>query len=255
MHALPPRVALVPNAIAFRDPAHGIAGGGWTGCESTAFGCRLEGTIQLTSDGGKTWRVILRTPLPVVAVSFGDDGSLQAELADGAHRVSTDGGRHWRPDYVVPGPMETPCPSALWVAHISGDWALCTGQGSAGSMGKAVYRLGPAGWRRVAYTDFQRLRNRGGISGYGYPVGIAMARDGFGIIWESRGTLYVTRDGGVQWTGLPHVAAPEVDFGQSAAALPHGVGFALLAHGGNMRRRLVGTTDGGRTWRVVHRWR
>ena len=31
----------------------------------------------------------------------------------------------------------------------------------------------------------------GGISLYGYPLGIAMAADGFGVIWELRGTLYV----------------------------------------------------------------
>ena len=82
-----------------------------------------------------------------------------------------------------------------------------------------------------------------------------MATDGFGLIWESRGTLYVTRDGGTGWVGLPKVVRPEVDVGQSAVALPHGIGFVLLAHGGGEVRRLIGTRDGGRTWRVVHRWR
>jgi photosystem II stability/assembly factor-like uncharacterized protein len=81
-----------------------------------------------------------------------------------------------------------------------------------------------------------------------------MARDGFGLIWESRGTLYVTRDGGSHWTGLPKVARPEVDFGMSASALPHGVGFVVLAKGGTETRRLVETTDAGRSWRVVYIW-
>ena len=82
-----------------------------------------------------------------------------------------------------------------------------------------------------------------------------MAADGFGLIWESRGTLYVTRDDGVHWTGLPKMARPEIDFGVQGIALPHGVGFVILANGGGEKRRLVETTDSGRRWRVVHTWR
>jgi len=255
MHALPPRVALVPNAIAFRDPQQGVLGGGWTSCANSAFGCRLQGTIELTGDGGKTWRVVLRTPEPVVWVGYSDDGAVEARLWDGANRVSRDG-RNWRPALASPRAPASPCPPALWVTQISGSWALCTGQGSAGSMGKAVYRLGPSGWRRVAYTPLGPPgRPSGGIGAYGYPLGIAMARDGFGLIWESRGTLYVTRDGGAHWRGLDRVAVPETDFGQSAAALPHGIGFALLSKGGGMQRRLLQTRDGGRSWASVHEWR
>src|SRR5207237_10147402 len=104
-----------------------------------------------------------------------------------------------------------PCPPAfavyaheVVVAPGGREWALCAGQGSAGSMGKAVYRLGPRGWRRVAYTPFgTRAGARGGISAYGYPLGLAMSADGFGLIWEARGTLYVTRDGGSSRPGRP----------------------------------------------------
>jgi hypothetical protein len=256
MHALPPRVALVPNAIAFRDPAHGVLAGGWTSCAvgGGAFGCRPQGTIQLTSDGGRIWRVVFRTAEPVVSVTYQSPREIRAVLEDGANRASDDGGLHWHPAYTAIGPVAGPCAPTYWASYVSGDWALCTGQGGAGSMGKAVYRLGPHGWRRVAYTPFSAHGGYGGISVYGYPMGIAMAPDGFGVIWESRGTLYVTRNGGSLWTGLEHVARPEVDFGVSAAALPHGVGYVVLAHGGSMRRRLLRTDDGGRTWRVVRRW-
>jgi photosystem II stability/assembly factor-like uncharacterized protein len=106
----------------------------------------------------------------------------------------------------------------------------------------------------VAYTPLFGRGGHGGIALYGYPVGMAMADDGFGLIWESRGTLYITRDGGSHWTGLPTVVRPEVDFGVSASALRHGAGFVLLANGGGEMRRLIETTDAGRTWRVVHRW-
>ena len=112
------------------------------------------------------------------------------------------------------------------------------------------------GWKRVAYTPFPYGHGAfGGISTYGYPHGITMATDGFGLIWESRGTLYVTRDGGSHWTGLPKVAQPEVDFGISAYALRSGIGFVLLAKGGTANRRLLETTDAGRSWRTLHIWR
>jgi photosystem II stability/assembly factor-like uncharacterized protein len=116
-------------------------------------------------------------------------------------------------------------------------------------MGKAVYRRTERGWRRIAWTPFGPAgRGYGGIALYGYPLGLAMADSGFGLIWESRGTLYVTRDGGSHWHGLPRVAKPEVDFGVFAAAFPNGVGYVVLRRG--TRRRVLVTRDAGRTWAV-----
>src|SRR5205823_2604751 len=83
-----------------------------------------------------------------------------------------------------PDPLAAPCPPAL-ALHVQivvsgrAEWALCTGEGGAGNMPKAVYRLGSEGWRRVASTGWHG-RSYGGISSYGYPLGIAMAADGFG---------------------------------------------------------------------------
>ncbi len=236
MVAAPPPV---PLAVAFRDPAHGVLG--------------TSRTIELTADGGKTWRIVLRTPRPVVWVSF-FGGSAMARYDDGENLRSTDGGRRWGPA-VAMYPANSVCPQGTVQSYSSDRWALCTTQGGAGSMGKSVYRLYAKGWKRVAYTPFaQRGHGYGGISVYGYPVGIAMAQNGFGVIWESRGTLYVTRDGGSHWTGRPAVAQPEKDFGQSGAALPHGVAYVLLSIGGTGVRRLIETRDAGRTWHVVHRW-
>ena len=252
----PPRVELVPNAIAFRDPQHGIMGTGWQACATSQFGCRPQGTISITSDAGRTWTVLLRTPRPVVSVSI-DGRHERARFDDGETIGSSDGGSHWVPVVVPPGPGQyAPCPAGT-TAYVVLGWALCTTQASTGSQGKAVYRLGSHGWRRVAYTPFAPPTGKayGGIDMYGYPQGLAMAHDGFGIIWESRGTLYVTRNGGSHWTGLPRVARPEIDFGMSGVALRDGVGFVVLATGGTEKRRLLETTDAGRTWRVVHVWR
>lgn len=250
-------VALVPNAIAFRTPTYGLVGTGWQGCTNHEFGCRPQGTISLTTDGGRTWQILLRTPRAVVAVSI-DGRTEQARFDDGETIASSDEGRHWAPAVVPVGGGETgPCPAGDSSYATPGmAWVLCTTQGGAGNQGKSVYRLTAHGWTRIAYTPFPYGHGgHGGIGVPGYPMGIAMATDGFGVIWEWRGTLYVTRDFGVHWTGLPSVARPEVDFGMSASVLRGGVGFVVLAVGGTATRRLVETTDRGRGWRVVYRWR
>ena len=246
MHALPPpRAALVPNAIAFRDPSRGLLGTG-----------RTTGTISLTTDGGRTWRVLLRTPRPVVYVAW-IQSTLSARFDDGENLQSTNGGRTWAPAVVGP-PFFSNCPQGIAQQPTNPpylNWALCTTEGGAGSMGKSVYwQQAGHSWKRVAYTPFAPPgRGYGGISIYGYPQGLTMTNDGFGIIWELRGTLYVTRDNGSHWFGLPKVARPDVDFGMSADALRRGVGFVILARGW-VHRRLLETTDAGRSWHVVHTW-
>jgi photosystem II stability/assembly factor-like uncharacterized protein len=243
-----PRSGLVPSAVAFSDASRGLLGTGELGCSDPTAHCRLRGTIQRTTDGGRTWRIVRRTPWPVVSVSIDAEGDW-AQLGDGETLHSRNGGKTWSPD--VPETLQaTPCPPPLDIyvhqdvvtAHH--EWALCAGEGSAGEMRKAVYRLGAHGWRRVDH----------GLSTFGYPLGMAMDDSGFGLIWESRGPLYVTRDGGSHWLAEPKVAVPEVDFGLSGAALPHGTGFVLLLRS-ERNQRLIETTDAGRTWRVLHRWR
>jgi photosystem II stability/assembly factor-like uncharacterized protein len=255
------RVALVPNVIAFRTVEMGFAGTGWASCENPAFGCRPRGTISETMDGGRSWRVLLVTPRPVVAIAF-SGSRIWATDDSGAAVVSTNNGVTWRsrrPPKSLPGP----CPpgpnlyqaNKVFVTPSGRKWALCVYGAGTGNEAKAVFRWQNGRWKRVAWTPFPPKRGYGGISAYGYPVGLAMSDDGFGLLWESRGTLYVTRDGGLDWIALPRVAVPEIDFGQSGAALPHGIGFVVLARGGSTKRRLLMTANAGRTWRLVHRWR
>lgn len=248
MHAAPPpRVALVPNAIAFRDPSRGLLGTGRSG----------EGTISLTTDGGRAWKVAFRAPRPVVWVGW-SGRLLSARFDDGENLQSANGGRTWTPVAVSYIQFNVGCPFG-WMQmpnnSLTGNWSLCTNEPGVGNQGKSVYAFKPGGWTRVAYTPFPYGHGGyGGIAVPGYPQGIAMANDGFGLIWEWRGTLYVTRDGGSHWIGLPKIARPEIDFGMSAYALPKDVGFVILAAGGADERRLIETTDAGRTWRVVHSW-
>jgi hypothetical protein len=93
----------------------------------------------------------------------------------------------------------------------------------------------------------------GGIGLYGYPNGLAFASSGFGLLTESQGTLFVTRDGALQFRSEHKVARPNRDSAAGAAAFRGGVGLVLLTAG--FQARLVETHDFGRRWRVVHRWR
>jgi len=222
-----------PTAIAFHDPSHGVLG--------------TTRDIELTSDGGRTWRIVVRTPRPVVSISYDDDGRLRAVLDDGENL----GGPRFRPEHPVE--QLSPCPAGVSRTVRSDDWFLCIGQGSAGSGEKAVYRVTTHGVKRLAWALLGPTLASHGITSQGYAVGMAMAHDGFGIIWESRGPLLVTRDGGSHWLALPRIGVPEVDFGLSGAALPGGRAWVLLARNAT-RRRLLATTDRGRTWHVVHHW-
>jgi photosystem II stability/assembly factor-like uncharacterized protein len=251
---------LVPNAVAFFDRRHGVLGTGYQSCEN--HGCRAKGTVSVTSDGGRRWRVVLHTPRPVVSVMrFGDRRVVYVQYDNGTTLRSGDRGKTWHRALALNPYSVSVCPQGMSVgvntqAYGRQDWSLCTGQPGAGNQAKAVYRLRARGWTRVAYTPMGPPEHSyGGISTYGYPVGIAGNDDGFAVIWERRGTLYVTRDGGHRWFALPKVARPEIDFGQWAYALPRGgVGFVVLARGPGCPCRLIETTDAGRGWRVVHRW-
>ena len=265
--SLPPS-AVVPNTVAFIDRMHGILGTGWEGCANKAWHCHLQGTISVTSDGGKTWRVVLHTRRPVVAVDSFHDGDYA--LLDNGRTLTAAAAqpRRWQLTGRHPLAFNGYCPKG-WQSGFTADfvdtniatpWSICVGQPGAGNEAKAVYR----GTKRVAFTAMTGGPSRGGISSYGYAAGISgvpsprgSGISGFGVIWETRGTLYVTRDGGRHWRALPKVARPEVDFGDWADAdvYPSGTAFVLLSYGGSEKRRLIETTDAGRTWRVVHRWR
>jgi hypothetical protein len=239
----PKQPPLYPSAVAFGDRLHGELGFASAHCG----GCQARGAIAVTSDGGRTWRVVRHTGARVVAVAFFHN----------AYYVQLENGRLLSGRSRSGDVFKGYCPKG-WTAGFSADivdpnfdtpWSICVGEPGAGNQAKAVYR----GKMRVAWTPPAAHGGYGGISTYGYPVGIAGTRDGFGIIWETRGTLYVTRDGGHEWHPLPRVAQPELDFGAWADVPFGGLGFVLLMRNGHTR--LIETTDAGRSWRVVHRWR
>jgi len=296
--AMPAPASTVPYAVAFWDSRHGLLGAGT--CPGAIYGACRQGTIQLTSNGGRSLRVVLQTRRPVVELQTAGPGGAIATTDGGGSFRTLDGGRSWKPfrerfgasfatsriglgsrsylvhDHLALALLATsdggrtwrrgasPCRQAVSFGALidlvtpSLGWLVCLGQPGAGNEDKAVFRTTDGGrsWRAGASeVTYPRPNVHGGLESYGYPEGVAFAADGFGILWETRGTLFVTRDAGSHWHAEPKVARPEIDFGRGAAAFAGGRGLVLLGRGGGLPARLVATNDAGRTWRLVHRWR
>ena len=256
----------------------------------------VGGAVERTTDGGRTYRVVLRTRQPITDVErVGARGAIATPLFGEALRT-LDGGRTWRPFTFEPWFWATPRIAlrfdryyvrdtsllALRVTHDGGRtfrrladpcnqavtfnayadlvtpklwWIVCAGRPAGGTMDKAIFRTRDAGktWQTgAANLGAPNQRVHGGIGLFGYPNGIAVARNGFGLVTESQGTLYVTRDGGRHFQARRKVERPNIDFGRSVAAFSSGVGYVLLSAG--YPARLVATHDFGRTWHVVRRW-
>lgn len=234
--------------IAFWDARHGLIG------SAPCYDPGCGGSIFATSDGGLSFRVILRTRRRVVRLqTAGRDGAI-AELDGGTALRTFDRGRTWR---AIREPFPTsyatstvalgvrsrvadrrsvldvattrdagsswryrrsPCPNSVSQTGLVDlvterlGWLVCLGQPGMGNQGKALYRTVDGGrtWSALARQSLLPAPgDRGAISSYGYPIAIAFATDGFGLICESRGTLFMTRDAGTPGQQSQTLSSPK----------------------------------------------
>jgi photosystem II stability/assembly factor-like uncharacterized protein len=232
----------------------------------TSRGC--PGQLLRSTDWGASWQDI--GPPNLEQVTFGDAAHGLGTRLVGAGTpgsrtqlvASGDGGRTWHA-------TTNPCAASHELGDVrsvslvtrSRGWALCVNLYGVGNAGKSVFRTGDGGahWRRllnVQLTDSAHQSHSGGIGLYGYPEGIAFAPNGVGLLWESRGTLYLTWNAGRSWNPLRKVSQPELDFGASASVVP-GRAFALLGRNeaGAFITRLVATRRNYAGWQEVRSWK
>lgn len=287
---------VTPNSAVFWSAHDGLLGVGL--CRTTRYLCG-HGAVELTTDGGRTYQVVLHTGTPITRVqTLGASGAVA--LARGHAWRTLDRGRTWRRwDEHAGGSSEVAFASwpaarigfapflgtrgrvSLLLTRDAGrtwkrqrgpcratgllldfptsreGWVVCLGEPGAGNEEKSVFRTRDSGqtWQAGAAVEgMNNPKQRGGLSLLGYPAGIAFAPNGFGLMWESRGVVYVTRDGGDDWHAKQHLSIFDLDFGRGAVAFSDGTGFVLFGHGGGPAARLVETRDFGRTWHVVRRW-
>jgi photosystem II stability/assembly factor-like uncharacterized protein len=209
-------------------------------------------------DGGLSWRRVFARP---ALVSFATPADGWRDAADSTVNhpqpllATRNGGRSWQT-------RTNPCRGefsplvALSFASPTRGWLVCVTQGGTGFQGKEVWQTNDGGRR-------WQLRSRvhpigpprpglqlGNLPGFGYPTGVSFLPDGHGWLWEDRGWLLVTNDGGRRWHKSPITKADQVE-AQSATLLDAKTGYVLLR---GCTVRLVRTSDGARTWSLVRRW-
>ena len=215
-----------------------------------------DGGAWRTLDRGRTWRPFVYEQRfwanPEIAVRI--KTYFPKNVQKLALSVTHDGGRTWRrlPDpcnrtvtYNIYPDLVTP---KLW-------WLVCVGLPAGGTMEKVIFRTRDGGrtWEEgAANLEPPRGTAHGGLRFTGYPNGLSFARNGFGLLTESQGPVYSTRDGGLHFRALPKVGRPSLDYDAGSAAFSNGVGYVLLRAG--YSERMLATRDFGRTWHLVRRW-
>jgi photosystem II stability/assembly factor-like uncharacterized protein len=214
-----------------------------------------------SNDAGMSWRRVLR--VPAAAIAFADQRNGWLLPAGGRYDhprpllATASGGTNWRR-------IASPC-RRQWAFTVAlarptarQGWVACTSEAAAGTQGKEVWSTSDGGttWRLRAQTRFPGLpgavgpRSRGNLPAFGYVTGIAFLADGSGWLWEDRGWLLVTRDGGTHWRRSA-ITRPDQIAARSASLLSDRVGYALLR---GCEVRLVRTGDGGAGWTTIDRW-
>lgn len=284
-----------PESGIFWSQRAGLIGVGF--CARGGGRC-FGGAVERTTDGGRTYRVVLRTSRPVgLLTKVGVRGAIATPSGGHAWRT-LDGGRTWKPYDYQPFFWATPRvalgftaytqgPDAKLALHVTHDggrtwrlradpcnhavtytayaslvttrlwWIVCVGVPAGGTADKAIFstRDGGKTWQTgAANLGPPHVRVHGGLGLNGSPSGLAFARDGFGLLTEIHGTLYVTRDGGRTFAAKRRILRRDIDYCAGSAAFAGGVGYVLLTGIAGFPARLVATHDSGRSWQVVRRW-
>jgi photosystem II stability/assembly factor-like uncharacterized protein len=215
--------------------------------------------LQITSDGGKTWRLVYRPSGPVVSMSVVTPNHIWALAAQGYGKgapthllASSDGGATWkRVGALQPGMKELAFVSRdlgyavrLDVFH-GGDhapWTLVkTTDG--GQTWQAVGRAAPAGTSAVAVSFVDPHQ------------GWLLRMDQPGAGQQSR-ELLETRNGGHSWRRVAGTLSPSAIPASSTDGLgtggyPGSLFFLADGHGWiglNYAASVIATKDGGRHW-------
>jgi photosystem II stability/assembly factor-like uncharacterized protein len=210
----------------------------------------VPGGLLRTDDGGRTWSLLRGRPPVSLSFATAKLGWALSRRGSIVLRETRDGGRSWRP-------LRMPCggeDAKVALATPSRAWLICLSVAGAGNQGKVLYETRNAGksWQLRARATFGG-RSVGNIGLGGYPISIAFRSDGTGWLPEGRGATLVSRDAGRRWSAV-RMTTPETRNGISVSFASSSVGFLLIDDYVHRRFDLERTMDGGKTWRLVHRW-
>jgi|GEM_PF-6993010 len=218
-----------------------------TGCQPALFASR---------DGGRTWEK--RSDVGIGSLSFVDEmhgwgvsGALFPAVSTGSVlRFTVDGGRTWADSPIDPCPSKAYWPVGVSFTDLKHGWVGCEGQASAGLGGKAVVRTTDGGrtWTLLANANGfydPTIPAVGAISESDYLSGIAIRASGAGLIWEGRGGIQWTSDGGRTWSA----SQLEVDTNNAGVLISDRAWLLVVTTSG--QQAVERTTDSGGSWQSI----
>lgn len=210
-------------------------------------------TTYYSANRGKTFTLLKPAKVKgftMLPSGFGWNVSpIRADLKMNSIRVTHDDGRTWQT-------FRTPSSTHYgWIASASFTnpktcYLLLASEPGAGQQQKAVMMTANGGttWRILAGV------NGKGLGWAGYANGIQFVTNKVGWLWENRGGLLETTDGGVTWQSNA-VTHPESFEAEDVSFPTVSRGFAIFHDELNQRMVFESTANGGATWKVLGDWK
>lgn len=234
---------ILPNAIAFWNSEHGLTGGGYPYFNS-------PGKISMTTDGGRTFRTVLKTDGGVVWLdTAGSEDAwavVQANSEDRYLLHTGDGGATW--NLVLPY-VRTETPGfgspLIGLAVTTGSYA------PAGGTRFIATSDGGATWKRRS-SPCPRKQTENALAT------LASPERAWAVCGLEAGTgaqakmIYRSTDGGHHWQRLVNVKFGGCDAGMCSLGYPSGLsfarGFGFMWQEGDWG---YSTRTGGRHWKLA----
>jgi photosystem II stability/assembly factor-like uncharacterized protein len=224
------------------------------------------GAVLKTTDGGRTWRPMPASPADALTVCFNnaEQGWLGAGGQAGKLYRTEDGGRTWQR---VTGGDQSPAAGYTMAVQCAGAdavWAIETGNEATMSKQPYVGYIADAAGTEPLFAEqaFAHSGVRAGAEAPGPYAGPVAAISpasavflgycpacGFGTVsWDLVTGITVTRDGNVSG----------IDQAEAASFVSPRRGWVLgvvpqNGPKGSFEQRIMGTSDGGQTWRLLYR--
>lgn len=218
-----------------------------------------DGSIYFSKDEGQDFTKVSSQNIGVSDVtskSVGWAGYWNPNTQKTVLMKTTDGGKHWNPIH-LPG-LEMGGGVSVGFANAKDGLVLEASQPGAGNQGKALLRTTDGGktWRVISNVHIgQRSKDPKQLGSGGYADGIEVvpSHPAYAYIWESRGPLLYTSDGGKSWHGSPMTQPSEIEARGVSMQTPKD-GFILLQDMVHDCYVLEHTNDGGVSGQLVYKW-